>query len=233
MLNISHINVYHGYLQALWDVSLEIEEGEIVALIGSNGAGKTTLLKTVSGLLRPASGKITFEGLHLEKRPVHKIVELGICLVPEGRGLFPEMSVLENLEMGAFLPKSRQDKNETLEWVYEIFPVLEERRNQLAGTLSGGEQQMVAIGRGLMSKPKSLLLDEISLGLAPVIVQELFRIILQINAAKVTIFLVEQNIHLALETASRAYVIENGRILGQGDAHSLLNDPRVKGAYLG
>jgi branched-chain amino acid transport system ATP-binding protein len=234
MLEISHIDVYYGDLQALWDISLTIGDGEIVTLIGSNGAGKSTTLKTISGLLKPKTGSINYDGIRLDKLPAHKVVELGICMVPEGRRLFPQMSVLENLEVGAFLRQARQVKGDTLNWVYEVFPVLRERFKQPAGTLSGGEQQMVAIGRALMSQPKLLLLDEISVGLSPLFVQEICRVIKDINKSKkLTIFLVEQNVRLALALADRGYIIESGRILDQGDAKALLNSDRVKNAYLG
>lgn len=234
MLKIDQIDVYYGDLQALWDVSLTVQEGEIVTLVGSNGAGKTTTLKTVSGLLKPKTGSITYDGVRLDKLPPHKIVELGICMVPEGRGLFPEMSVLENLEVGAFLSKARQVKDESLSWVHEIFPVLKERAKQEARTLSGGEQQMLAIGRALMSRPKLLLLDEVSLGLAPLVVRSISRVIKQLNESSgITILLVEQNIRMALQLADRGYIIETGRIAGQGDAKALVNDERVKQAYLG
>jgi branched-chain amino acid transport system ATP-binding protein len=234
MLEISHIDVYYGDLQALWDVSLTIGDGEIVTLIGSNGAGKSTTLKTISGLLKPKTGSINYDGIRLDKLPAHKVVELGICMVPEGRRLFPQMSVLENLEVGAFLRQARQVKGDTLNWVYEVFPVLRERFKQSAGTLSGGEQQMVAIGRALMSQPKLLLLDEISVGLSPLLVQEICRVIKDINKSrKLTIFLVEQNVRMALALADRGYIIESGRILDQGDAKALLNSDRVKDAYLG
>lgn len=234
MLKIDQIDVYYGDLQALWDVSLTVQEGEIVTLVGSNGAGKTTTLKTVSGLLKPKTGSITYDGVRLDKLPPHKIVELGICMVPEGRGLFPEMSVLENLEVGAFLSKARQVKDESLSWVHEIFPVLKERAKQEARALSGGEQQMLAIGRALMSRPKLLLLDEVSLGLAPLVVQSISRVIKQLNESNgITILLVEQNIRMALQLADRGYIIETGRIAGQGDAKALVNDERVKQAYLG
>jgi branched-chain amino acid transport system ATP-binding protein len=234
MLEISHLDVYYGDLQALWDISLTIGDGEIVTLIGSNGAGKSTTLKTISGLLKPKTGSINYDGIRLDKLPAHKVVELGICMVPEGRRLFPQMSVLENLEVGAFLRQARQVKGDTLNWVYEVFPVLRERFKQPAGTLSGGEQQMVAIGRALMSQPKLLLLDEISVGLSPLFVQEICRVIKDINKSKkLTIFLVEQNVRLALALADRGYIIESGRILDQGDAKALLNSDRVKNAYLG
>ncbi|MDH5696192.1 MAG: ABC transporter ATP-binding protein [Dehalococcoidia bacterium] len=234
MLEISNIDVYYGDFQALWDVSLAVGDGEIVTLIGSNGAGKSTILKTISGLLKPKTGSITYDGIRLNRLPAHKIVELGICMVPEGRRLFPQMSVLENLEVGAFLSQARQVKGDTLNWVYEIFPVLRERAKQPAGTLSGGEQQMLAIARGLMSQPKLLLLDEMSLGLGPLLVQDISRVISEINKLKgITIFLVEQNVRLALALADRGYILENGRIVDQGDAKVLWSSDSVKNAYLG
>jgi len=234
MLEVSNIDVYYGDLQALWDVSLAIGDGEIVTLIGSNGAGKSTTMKTISGLLKPKTGSITYNGIRLDRLPVHKIVELGICVVPEGRRLFPQMSILENLEVGAFLSQAREVKGTTLSWVYEIFPVLKERAKQPAGTLSGGEQQMLAIARGLMSQPKLLLLDEMSLGLGPLLVKDIVRVIKQINKLKrITIFLVEQNVRMALALADRGYILENGRIVDEGDAKALLGNQSVKDAYLG
>jgi branched-chain amino acid transport system ATP-binding protein len=233
MLEIERINVSYGDLQALWDVSFRIEEKEIVALIGPNGAGKTTTLKTISGLLRPFAGEIRFEGLEMDRMPIHKRVEMGISLVPEGRGLFPGMSVLENLELGAFTGKGRSCKEETLEQVYGLFPILKNRKKQAAGTLSGGEQQMLAIGRGLMSKPKLLLFDEPSWGLAPLLTKIIYEVIGQINHSGVTILLIEQNVRMALELAHRAYVVENGHIVKQGDSRNMLNDKHIKEAYLG
>lgn len=234
MLEISNIDVYYGDLQALWGVSLTIGDGEIVTLIGSNGAGKSTALKTISGLLKPKTGSIHYDGIRLDKLPAHKIVELGICMVPEGRRIFPQMSVLENLEVGAFTSRARQVKDDTLSWVYEIFPVLKERAKQPAGTLSGGEQQMLAISRALMSQPKLLLIDEMSLGLSPLLVQSISDVIKQISeAGGITIFLVEQNVRMALALADRGYILENGRIVDQGDAKAFLSSDRVKDAYLG
>ncbi len=234
MLMISHIDVYYGDLHALWDVSLTIEEGEIVTLVGSNGAGKSTLMNTISGLLKIQAGSIEFHGTRLDRLPAHLIVELGISMVPEGRRVFPQMSVLENLEMGASPLAARRVRQKTLKEIYDVFPILGERAKQKAGTLSGGEQQMLAIGRALMSRPKSLLIDEMSLGLSPLVVQELSRVIQNINRAnRLTIFLVEQDVPLALSMAQRGYVIENGRIIDEGDAKSLLCSARVKEAYLG
>ena len=233
MLGIEKINVSYGDLQALWDISFKVEEKEIVALIGPNGAGKTTTLKTITGLLRPFGGEIRFEGVAMEKMAIHKRVEMGISLVPEGRGLFPGMSTLENLELGAFTAKGRSCKDETLGQVYELFPILKNRKKQAAGTLSGGEQQMLAIGRGLMSKPKLLLFDEPSWGLSPLLSKVIYEVIGQINHSGVTILLIEQNVRIALELANRAYVVENGRIVKQGDSRNMLNDQHIREAYLG
>jgi branched-chain amino acid transport system ATP-binding protein len=234
MLEIDRIDVYYGDLQALWDISLTVRGGEIAALVGSNGAGKSTLLKTICGLLRPARGSIRFDGLQLDKTPAYQIVELGICMVHEGRRLFPEMTVLENLEMGAFNAKARKKKDETIAWVYKIFPRLKDRRSQTAGTLSGGEQQMLAIGRALMSQPKLLLLDEVSLGLAPLLVQNIYDVVKEINRSRqITIFLVEQNVRLALEVAGSGYIIETGYIVGHDKANLLLCSEHVKESYLG
>jgi branched-chain amino acid transport system ATP-binding protein len=233
MLEIEKINVSYGDLQALWEVAFEVNKKEIVALIGPNGAGKTTTLKTVSGLLRPFGGEIKFEGLTMGKMPIHKRVEMGIGLIPEGRGLFSGMTVLENLEMGAFTAKGRSCKEETLEQVYALFPILKNRKKQAAGTLSGGEQQMLAVGRGLMSKPKLLLFDEPSWGLSPLLSKVIYEVIGQINHSGVTILLIEQNVRIALGLAKRAYVIENGRIVNQGDSQNMLNDQHIREAYLG
>jgi branched-chain amino acid transport system ATP-binding protein len=210
-----------------------VNEGEIVALIGPNGAGKTTTLNTLSGLLKPASGDVLFLGQPLGKQPPHKIVELGISQVPESGKIFTGMSVVENLELGAFVPKARKIKDQSMKRVYEIFPRLEERYNQQAGTLSGGERQMLAIGRALMSSPKLLMLDEPSFGLAPILVEQMFEMIKKINQQGVTILLVEQNIQAALELAHRAYLLENGRIVGQGSAIDLLSFESVRSSYLG
>jgi branched-chain amino acid transport system ATP-binding protein len=233
MLKVEEIDAYYGDLQALWDVSLEVNEGELVALVGPNGAGKTTTLRIITGLLKPASGSIRFNDQCLDRKEAHDIVGLGISQVPEGGRVFAGMSVLENLELGAFLPKARAVKDESLKWVYGIFPRLEERRDQRAGTLSGGERQMLAIGRALMSKPKLLLLDEPSFGLAPILVDHIFEMVTEINKQGVTILLVEQNIRAALELADRAYVIENGRVVGQGVREDLLSFESVRSAYLG
>ncbi|MGA2466826.1 MAG: ABC transporter ATP-binding protein [Thermodesulfobacteriota bacterium] len=233
MLEINRIDVYYGDLQAIWDVSLSIPEGEMVTLIGANGAGKSTVLKTIVGWLRPARGTIRFDGLRLDNQPTWKVVEKGICLVPEGRGLFHGMTVLENLEMGAFIPRARKAESEAIKKIFEVFPILKGRRNQPAETLSGGEQQMLAIGRGLMSQPRLMLLDEVSLGLAPLITENIFEVIKQINKSGVTVCFVEQNAVLALELASLAYVFEGGRIVKQGEAKALRKDKGIQDAYLG
>jgi branched-chain amino acid transport system ATP-binding protein len=234
VLELSKVDIYHGDLQALWGVSLFVRDGEITTLIGSNGAGKSTTLMAITGLLRPAKGSILFDGARIDTLAPHKIVELGISMVPEGRRLFPEMSVRQNLEIGAFIAKARRAKYETMEWIYEIFPILKARADQQASTLSGGEQQMLAIGRALMSQPKLLLVDELSLGLAPVVVEKISDVLKEINKSRgIGIFLVEQNVQMALELADTGYIIENGRIVGQGNAKSLLESEEVKEAYLG
>jgi branched-chain amino acid transport system ATP-binding protein len=233
MLEIRNVNVYHGKVQALWDICLEVNEAEIVALVGSNGAGKTTLLDTISGLLPPASGSVVFLGKRIDSLPPHSIVELGISYVPQGGKVFPEMTVRENLEMGAYPIHAWKQKGETFEQVYHIFPRLKEREKQLARTLSGGEHQMLAIGRALMSKPKLSLLDEPSYGLAPLLVAELFRIIQRLRDEGITILLIEQNVRHSLEIADRAYVLENGRLCLQGDCTELLQSDHVRKAYMG
>jgi branched-chain amino acid transport system ATP-binding protein len=234
MLEIHDIDVYRGDIQILWSASLAVEDGKITALLGSNGAGKSTLLMTICGLIKPSKGSIRFGGNQIDKQPVHKIVELGVSMVPEGRRLFPEMSVFENLELGAFTPKAREAKEQTIEEVFEIFPILKTRATQIAGTLSGGEQQMLAIGRALMSRPKLLLIDELSWGLAPVIVKYIAETIRQINRIRgLTIFLVEQNVSMTLGMADFGYILENGRIVGKGEAKELLQSEKVKNAYLG
>ena len=232
MLQLSDIFVSYGMIAALKGVSLEVREGEIVALIGANGAGKSTTLMSISGIAGLQAGTITFNGRAITGLPSHEIVGLGICQVPEGRHIFPRMTVRENLEMGAFLEDTRR-LDEDMARVFAMFPVLEERSRQLGGTLSGGEQQMLAIGRALMSRPKLLLLDEPSLGLAPIITSRIFKIIEEINRQGTTILLVEQNAKAALRLASRAYVMESGRIVMQGPASELANDPGIKKAYLG
>jgi len=234
LLEINAVNVFYGNVQALWEVSLQIEEGEFVALVGSNGAGKTTLLKSIVGLLPIASGKIDFLGKEISKVPSYKISNEGICLVPEDRGLFPEMSVFEHLELGAYASKMLNSKDKNLEWVFSLFPVLGERGKQLAGTLSGGEQQTLAVGRALMANPKLLMLDEPSLGLAPKLVSAVFNTLDEISSQRgITILLVEQNVAYALARANRAYVLENGRIVLQGKAEELRENEQVKIAYLG
>lgn len=233
MLEVNNIDVYHGDLQALWEVSLQVGEGELVSLIGGNGAGKTTIVESISGLLTPATGNIRFNGVRLDKEPTQKVVELGVCLIPEEKGIFPSMSVLENLELGAFARESRKRRNDTFRFVYELFPILNSRGKQKAGTLSGGEQQMLAIGRALMGKPKLLMCDEPSLGLAPLLVKSIFEVIKQVNRSGVGILLVEQNVRAALGLAKRAYIIENGRIAEHGETKSLLEDEKVRNAYLG
>ncbi|AZT91706.1 ABC transporter ATP-binding protein [Caldicellulosiruptor changbaiensis] len=227
------MDVFYGAIQALFSVSLEVDEGEIVTLIGANGAGKSTLLKTISGLLKPRTGSIYFENEDLTKKSPIEIVKSGISHVPEGRRVFPEMTVIENLELGAYVRKDRSEVEKDLKIVFERFPRLYERRNQLAGTLSGGEQQMLAIGRALMSRPRLLLLDEPSMGLAPILVSEIFEIIKEINARGTTILLIEQNANMALSVANRAYVIETGRIVLSGTSQEVASNPDVKKAYLG
>jgi branched-chain amino acid transport system ATP-binding protein len=233
MLSIENIDVYYKELQALWGVSLVVNEGEIVALVGPNGAGKTTALNTISGLLKPESGDIRFLGHPIGKELPNRIVEAGISQVPESGKIFTGMSVLENLEIGAFVANARKVKDQSLERVYEIFPRLAERQNQQAGTLSGGERQMLAIGRALMSRPRLLMLDEPSFGLAPILVEQMFEMIGKINQQGVSILLVEQNIQAALELAHRAYLLENGRIVGQGNPKELLSFESVRSSYLG
>lgn len=233
MLEVSHINAFYGKIQALWDVSLKIDEAEIVAVVGGNGAGKTTLLKAISGLLRPASGQVVFRGNRIDGMESYAIVELGMCHVPEGRRLFPNMSVRENLEMGAYPKRVWKHKEEILGEVYALFPFLKTRGGQLASTLSGGEQQMVALGRGLMSKPRLCVIDEPSSGLAPIVVDEIFRIIEGLRKQGIAIFLIEQNVQQTLEIADRAYVLENGRITLEGESENLLQEEHIRKAYLG
>ncbi len=233
MLKVNHIDVSYGDVQVLWDLSFEVREKEVLVFVGANGAGKSTTLRTISGLLRPSKGSIEFDGIRLDQIPDHKTVEVGIVHVPEGRRLFPEMTVEENLIMGSLPPKAKAKREETLQWVYSLFPKLEERRKQYALTLSGGEQQMCAVGRWLMSIPKLLMFDEPSLGLAPILVQEIFQIVQKINQEGVTVFLVEQNVKQTLSICSRAYVLENGRIILEGLGKELLNNDYVREAYLG
>ena len=233
MLTVENLEVYYGAIRALKGVSFEVNEGEVVALIGANGAGKTTTLHTVTGLLRAHSGSIMFDGKDLTKTPPHKIVSMGMAHVPEGRRVFQQLTVLENLKLGAYTRQNKQEIAETLAMVYRRFPRLEERKNQTAGTLSGGEQQVLAMGRALMSKPKIVLMDEPSMGLSPLLVTEIFDIIQEIKAAGTTVLLVEQNAKKALAVADRAYVLETGTIALEGPAAQLMNDASVKKAYLG
>lgn len=233
MLSVNNLQVHYGMIQAIKDVSFEVNEGEVIALIGANGAGKTTILHTVSGLLQPTKGSVIFEGQDITKIPAHKIVSLGMAHVPEGRRVFAQLTVLENLKLGAYTRKDKNEMEETLKMIYKRFPRLEERKNQIAGTLSGGEQQMLAMGRALMSHPKIILMDEPSMGLSPIFVEEVFKIIRDISAEGVTVLLVEQNAKKALNIADRAYVLETGNIILQGDAKKLMNDESVKKAYLG
>jgi branched-chain amino acid transport system ATP-binding protein len=233
MLKVNQIDVSYGDVQVLWGVSFEVREKEILVLVGANGAGKSTTLRTISGLLRPSRGSIEFDGVRLDQVPDYKTIEHGIAHVPEGRRLFPEMSVEENLIMGSLIPQAKAHRKESLQWIYSLFPKLSERRKQYARTLSGGEQQMCAIGRGLMSRPKLIMFDEPSLGLAPVLVQEIFRMIQKINQEGVTVLLVEQNVKHTLSICDRAYVLENGRIALEGLGKELLNNDYVREAYLG
>ena len=233
MLEINDIHVSYGAIRALKGVSCQVDQGEIVALIGANGAGKTTTLRTISGLIRPYTGTISYKGQDITKLPPHQIVNLGLSQVPEGRRVFTRMTVLENLEMGAYSRNDKANIKLDIKKVFERFPRLEERKGQLSGTLSGGEQQMLAMGRALMSRPTLLLLDEPSMGLAPMLVQEIFSIIQEINQSGTTILLVEQNAHMALSIANRAYVLETGEVVLSGAAQDLANDPQVQKAYLG
>lgn len=233
MLEVKDLNVYYGMIQALKGISFEVNEGEVIALIGANGAGKTTTLHALTGLIPVKSGSIVFEGADIRKTPGHKIVSMGMAHVPEGRRVFAQLSVYENLKMGAYTRKDKEEIKETLEMVYKRFPRLKERKNQLAGTLSGGEQQMLAMGRALMSHPKMIVMDEPSMGLSPIYVNEIFQIIKDVSADGVTVLLVEQNAKKALSIADRAYVLETGNIILQGDAKELMNDESVKKAYLG
>jgi branched-chain amino acid transport system ATP-binding protein len=233
MLKVSGIDVFYGDLQVLWDVSFEVREKEILVLVGANGAGKSTTLKTISGLLKPRKGSIEFDGVRLDQLSPDKVIGQGVVHVPEARRLFREMSVEENLIMGSLSPEAKKKRTQTMEWVYELFPRMKERRKQAAGTMSGGEQQMCAIGRGLMALPKVLMFDEPSLGLSPILVQEVFEIAKRINKEGVTVMLVEQNVRQTLAMCDRAYVLENGRVVLEGTGNELSNDPHVKEAYLG
>lgn len=233
MLEVKNLEVYYGVIQAIKGISFEVNEGEVIALIGANGAGKTTTLQTITGMLQPKAGEIIFEGKDISKIPGHKIVSMGMAHVPEGRRVFAELSVYENLKLGAYTRKDKKEIEETLARVYKSFPRLEERKNQLAGTLSGGEQQMLAMGRALMSKPKIILMDEPSMGLSPILVEEIFHIIREISASGTTVLLVEQNAKKALAIADRAYVLETGNIVLSGDAKKMMNNDSIKKAYLG
>ena len=233
MLKIKDLHVSYGGIKALRGIDIEVPDGKIVTLIGANGAGKSTTLRTISGLVKAESGSIEYDGQELIGKPINKILEAGIAQVPEGRRVFPDMTVLENLKIGAYLRTDKGEIEKDIKWCYELFPRLEERNWQLAGTLSGGEQQMLAVARGLMSRPKMMMLDEPSLGLAPLVVQDIFSIIKEINRQGVTILLVEQNANMALKTADLAYVLETGTITKSGTGMELLNDESIKEAYLG
>ncbi|MDO5423224.1 MAG: ABC transporter ATP-binding protein [Eubacteriales bacterium] len=233
MLEIKDLAVYYGMIQAIKGVSFEVNEGEVIALIGANGAGKTTILHTITGLLAPKRGSVLFEGKDITKIPAHKIVSLGMAHVPEGRRVFAQFTVYQNLKMGAYTRSDKNEIEETMQMVYKRFPRLEERKNQIAGTLSGGEQQMLAMGRALMSHPKIILMDEPSMGLSPILVNEIFDIIRSVNESGTTVLLVEQNAKKALAIADRAYVLETGKIVNSGDADVLMNDDSIKKAYLG
>ena len=233
LLEVKNIDVFYGDVQAIYDVSLKVNQGSIVSLVGANGAGKSTLLKTISRLSNAKKGEVIFDGQSLSGMKPEKVVDMGISYVPEGRGLFSELTVLENLKLGAFLPRARAKVNESLEWAYELFPILEDRSGQKAGSLSGGEQQMLAIARGLMSRPKILMLDEPSLGLSPILVRTMFALIGTLNEQDVTILLVEQNIHQALKIADQAYVMKTGHVVLQGTGEELLCNEEVQNAYIG
>ena len=233
MLKVNNIDVFYGNIHALKDISLEVNEGEIVTLIGANGAGKSTLLKTLSGLLKPKNGSIMYLSQQIAGKPAQSIVKSGISHVPEGRRVFSNMSVEENLELGAYLRNDREGIKKDMDHVYELFPILDERRKQLSGTLSGGEQQMLAMGRALMAQPKLLLMDEPSMGLAPLVVKKIFEIIKMVNSQGTTVLLVEQNANMALSIADRAYVLETGKIVLSGTAKELQESEQVKAAYLG
>lgn len=233
LLDVKNLSVAYGSIRALWDISLNVREKEIVSMIGANGAGKTTTLKTIAGLLKPLSGEIIFNGVKIHEEPPNKRVEIGISYVPEGRRIFSSLSVIENLRMGAYTKKAREKFYETLEWVYQLFPKLKERSDQIAGSLSGGEQQMLAIARALMSRPKLLMLDEPSLGLAPTVIRSLIKAIEDLNKEGVTILLVEQNVYYALKVSHRAYIIEKGKVVLSGPSQELLDNPVIKRSYLG
>jgi branched-chain amino acid transport system ATP-binding protein len=233
LLNVNHIDAFHGSFQALWDVSLSVKPGEIVAIIGANSSGKSTLLDTISGLVHPARGSIEFEGQDISRLAPFKIVDLGICQTPEGRGIFPDLTVLENLILGSYNRQARSKRARNLQEVYNLFPILGDRKNQLAKTLSGGEQQMLAIGRSFMSNPKLMLLDEMSLGLAPLLVNELYNVLREIRERGITILFVEQNVRRSLTEADRAYIMEAGRIVLSGSTAELREEESVKKAYFG
>ncbi len=233
LLRVDSINVFHGSFQALYDVSLVAMKGEIVALVGANSSGKSTLLDAISGILHPTTGRIEFAGKDITYRDAHEIVSLGMAHVPEGRRVFPEMSVLDNLVVASYTRRARAKVKENLKLVFQLFPRLEERQSQMAKSLSGGEQQMLALGRGLMSEPRIILIDEMSLGLAPVVVKNLFGVLREIRKRGVTILLVEQNVRLSLEEADRAYILKNGRVVMSGDAAKLRNEDEVRNAYFG
>jgi branched-chain amino acid transport system ATP-binding protein len=233
LLEVSHIDAFHGSFQALWDVSLSVKPGEIVAIIGANGSGKSTLLDTISGLVHPVRGSIEFEGKNISTYEPFQIVDLGISQTPEGRRIFPDLTVLENLKIGSYNRRARSERAQNLQKVYQLFPLLEERKTQLAKTLSGGEQQMLALGRGLMSNPKLMLLDEISLGLAPLLVNELYRVLREIREKGITILFVEQNVRRSLIEADKAYIMEAGRVVLSGTVAELREEEKVKKAYFG
>ena len=233
LLEVKDLHVAYGDAPAVWDATLEIDAGQIVSVVGPNGAGKSTLINAIGGILRPAKGQIRVDGKDIARIPSHQVCDHGIAIVPEGRRLFTHMSVLENLELGSYRPAARASREEALDEVFTLFPILKERSHQISGSMSGGQQQMVAIGRALMARPRLLLMDEPSLGLSPAIVDDMFQIIRMINERHVAVLLVEQNINKALEVAHHAYVIEQGRIVTSGQPEALLNNPRIREAYLG
>jgi branched-chain amino acid transport system ATP-binding protein len=233
MLRVENIDAGYGDIQVLWDVSFRVGPKEFVVLVGANGAGKSTIMKTISSLISPSKGAVYFEDQRLDQVPPYKIIDLGIAHIPEGRQLFPEMTVKENLELGSLSPRAKGQRKQSLEWVLELFPRLRERQKQLAGTMSGGEQQMCAIARGLMSRPKMVLFDEPSLGLSPLLTQEIFRLARQVHDEGLTLLMVEQNVKQTLAICDRAYVLENGRIVMEGKGKEMLEDPKVKEAFLG
>lgn len=233
MLEVEGLDAFYGGAQVLWDVTFNVKEGEMTTIIGPNGAGKTTIVKAIAGLISSTKGSIKFQGKRIDKLPSHEIVEVGITLIPEGRQVFPRITVRDNLLLGAYTRRSRKEVDDSLQRVYKLFPILRERENQMGGTLSGGEQQMLAIGRGLMSNPKLVMLDEPSMGLAPTLVSKTFKTLERLKDEEITILLVEQNVHTALRLSDDAYVLESGRIVLKGDSKSLLKDEHVKRAYLG